>query len=105
MAEGNDHFWYFGANNPMPAIQEFTDKFPRLIRSRQGFAYVRDSDRIQVFPDWLYLLGQNGVLGQPRDQQILSAHRYLIAIDPEPLRRDAKLVWIIPNLKDHAVRD
>ncbi|QVI73562.1 hypothetical protein [Pseudomonas syringae] len=99
LAEGNDHFWYFGANNPMPAIQGFTDKFPGLIRSRQGFAYVRDLDRMQAFSDWLSLLGQSGVLGQPRDQRILAAHRHLISIDPEPLWHDAKLGLDHPQSK------
>lgn len=91
LAEGEDRFWYFGANNSMPALQGFAGEFPEFIRSGQGFAYVRDVARILAFTKWLYSLGQNGVLGKPRDQQAIGAHRHLISIDPEPLWHDARL--------------
>lgn len=91
LAEGEDRFWYFGANNFMPALQGFADRFPWLIRSGQGFAYVRDAERILAFIEWLSSLGQSGVLGKPRDQQDIGAHRHLISIDAEPIWHDAKL--------------
>lgn len=89
LAEGEDRFWYFGANNPMPALQGFADQFPWLIRSRQGFAYVRDQERIRDFAQWLCSLGHSGVLGKPRDQQALKTSRHLISADPEPVWQDA----------------
>lgn len=91
LVEGEDRFWYFGANNSMPALKGFADQFPWLIRSGQGFAYVADVARILAFTGWLSSLGKNGVLGKPRNQQIVGTHRHLKSIDPEPLRQDTTL--------------
>ncbi|WP_444436508.1 hypothetical protein [Pseudomonas sp. A6] len=92
LAEGDDHFWYFGAANPMPEIQGFADRFPWLIHGRQGCAYIDDVERIQVFAEWLSSLKRSGCLGNPRDQQFIAADRYLIAVDPEPVWRIADVV-------------
>ncbi|SDK11691.1 hypothetical protein SAMN05216189_102923 [Pseudomonas delhiensis] len=87
LAEGEDHFWYFGAANPMPEIQGFADRFPWLIKNRQGFSYIHDAERIQAFAQWLSSLKRSGRLGSPRDQQPIATDRYLIAVDPEPVWR------------------
>lgn len=89
LAEGADHFWYFGASNPMPELQGFADLFPWLIRDRHGIEYVRDAARIHAFAEWLSSLGQSGLLGKPRDQEPIEASGYLTAIDPIPAWRNA----------------
>ncbi|MDF3934658.1 hypothetical protein [Pseudomonas citronellolis] len=85
LAEGSDHFWYFGAANSMPEIQGFADRFPWLIQNRQGFKYVENSEKIQAFSEWLSSLGGSGQLGTPRDQAPIATDRFLIAIDPMPI--------------------
>lgn len=90
LAEGADRFWYFGATNPMPEPQGFADLFPWLILDRQGFGYIRDAERIQAFTEWLSSLEQSGLLGKPRDQKSIAANRYLTAIDPMPVWRNAE---------------
>lgn len=90
LARGENCFWYLGASNPMPAILGFADQFPWLIQDKQGFGYIRDTERITRFTDWLSSLGQSGLLGKPRDQQAIATDRHLISIDPEPVWREAK---------------
>ena len=90
LAQGENHFWYFGAANPLPDLSGFADQFPWLIQGQQGFGYIHDAERIPVFTTWLSSLGQSGLRGQPRDQQAISTDRHLISIDPEPTWRDAQ---------------
>ena len=90
LAQGENHFWYFGAANPLPDLFGFADQFPWLIQGQQGFGYIHDAERITVFTTWLSSLGQSGLRGQPRDQQAISTDRHLISIDPEPTWRDAQ---------------
>lgn len=90
LAEGANSFWYFGAANPMTELQGFADRFPPLIQDRQGFQYVRDTKPIEAFTGWLSSLPQSGLLGKPRDQQPISANRYLTAIDPMHVWQEAE---------------
>ena len=82
LAEGEDNFWYFGGSN-FPFIEEFGDKFPRFIKDRQGFSYVRDQQSIGEFTQWLHSLGRKGRIGEPRDSLSVRPSKYLVAIDPE----------------------
>ncbi|WP_455925857.1 Nmad2 family putative nucleotide modification protein [Pseudomonas putida] len=84
LAEGEDHFWYFGAAHPNFEYLSFVDQFPWLIRRRQGIGYVRDLERIHAFAQALRSLGRSGLLGVPRDQSHPFADKYLISISPEP---------------------
>jgi len=90
LAEGEDRFWYFGAANSMPLVQQFVDDFPWLILSRQGFGYIRDADLIQAFALKLSSLEQSGLVGLPRDQKSIATGRHLISIEPQPVWRDAE---------------
>jgi hypothetical protein len=83
VAEGADNYWYFGAASFLPELDGFADRFPWLIKDRQGFSYVRDMAHIAAFADWLLELGKRGLIGKPRDHVNTSAKRYLIGIDPE----------------------
>ena len=83
LAEHADSFWYFGADNAMPELQGFADKFPWLIHDRHGIRYIHDTGRIQAFAEWLLSLEGSGLLGKPRDQTPIAADGYLTAIDPE----------------------
>lgn len=84
LAEGEDHFWYFGAANPKLEYSGLLDQFPWLIRRRQGFAYVREAERIQAFSRALRSLSHSGLLGEPRDSIPPVPDRYLISISPAP---------------------
>jgi hypothetical protein len=88
LAEGEDRFWYFGADNPMPELQEFEHRFQAFVQRRQGFAYVRSEARIQEFAAWLASIGRKGLIGKPRDQRPITADRFLVALDPEPVWRE-----------------
>lgn len=82
LAEGAENYWYFGAANRHPAIASFADRFPWLIKDRQGFSYIHDQIQITAFTKWLDQLGMYGLIGQPRDRAIISADSYLVSIDP-----------------------
>lgn len=85
LAEGADNYWYFGAASNLPELDGFADRFPWLIKDRQGFSYVHDSKRIAAFTEWLHELDQRGLIGQPRDRAETNADRYLVGIDPTHL--------------------
>jgi hypothetical protein len=57
LAEGAGNYWYFGAASPLAELDGFADRFPWLIKDRQGFSYVRDTMRIVAFAEWLDELG------------------------------------------------
>lgn len=84
LAEGNENYWYFGAGNTLRELECFADRFPWLIKDRQGFSYVYDRERIAAFSTWLKAFRQRGMIGQPRDRAIISANQFLVRIDPSP---------------------
>lgn len=83
LAEGEENFWYFGGNNPATFLSEFPDRFPGLLRDRQGFSYIYDTAFISQFTEWLYKQSKPGLRGQPRDSVNEQVNKYLIHIDPE----------------------
>jgi hypothetical protein len=82
IAEGADNYWYFGANIT-PMIGEFADRFPSLVKDRQGISYVSDKATINGFRTWLVSLGVKGCIGFPRDPLPPVPDSFLIAISPE----------------------
>lgn len=64
--------------------QGFADRFPWLIKDRQGFSYIHDQQRISAFVSWLHALDKRGLIGQPRDRAISHADSYLLSIEPSP---------------------
>ena len=83
VAEGADNYWYFGAGSSLAELDGFSDRFPWLIKGGKGVSYIHDAARIGAFADWLHGLSQSGLIGEPRDRVLSSAHRYLLGIDPE----------------------
>jgi hypothetical protein len=84
LADGTENYWYFGAGSKLCKLDGFTDRFPWLLKDRQGFSYIYDERRIAAFATWLDEFGQRGLIGQPRDRAYTSADRYLVGIDPSP---------------------
>lgn len=82
IANGVENFWYFGAGSDLAELGGFADRFPWLVKDRQGFSYVYDSKRIESFTDWLNGLNARGLIGQPRDRADTQADSYLVGIDP-----------------------
>jgi hypothetical protein len=80
-------YWYFGGLDNF-TTREFADRYPELIKDRQGFSYVRDEALIRRFVKELELLGQSGTIGNPRDEPELPPRQFLVSIDPEPTRID-----------------
>jgi hypothetical protein len=83
LAEGEENYWYFGAAaSPLPELAGFADRFPWLVKDRQGFSYVREQMRIATFTKWLDQLEKRGLIGQPRDHAVTNAECYLVTVDP-----------------------
>lgn len=83
LAEGAENYWYFGGQDD-PIAYEFPDRFPELIKDRQGFSYVRDDRVIYDFAAWLSASGKSGMIGSPRDEPDARPDQFLVGIDPEP---------------------
>jgi hypothetical protein len=84
LSEGEENYWYFGAGNTSRELQGFADRFPWLIKDRQGFSYVYDEQQIAAFVSWLDALGKRGLIGEPRDRAFTHADHYLVSIEPSP---------------------
>lgn len=84
LSEGEENYWYFGAGGTLRELEGFADRFPWLIKDRQGFSYIYDEQRIAAFVSWLHAFGKRGLIGKPRDRAITHADRYLISIEPSP---------------------
>lgn len=84
LAEGEENYWYFGAGSTLRELEGFADRFPWLVKDRQGFSYIHDQQRIAAFVSWLQGFDKGGLIGKPRDCAITHADRYLISIDPLP---------------------
>lgn len=83
LAEGAENYWYFGGLDD-PFAFEFSNRFPGLIKDRQGFSYVRDIRVIYDFVAWLSDFGKSGMIGSPRDEPDARPDQFLLGIDPEP---------------------
>lgn len=83
LSEGEENFWYFGGIDD-PASRGFPDRFPELIKDRQGISYVHDEEVIDRFARWLKGYGRSGLIGSPRDPVDYRPERFLIEIDPMP---------------------
>lgn len=94
LAEGENNFWYFGANNASSFVFEFADRFPGLVKDRQGFSYIYDEAVIQQFVEWLSKNTGPGLRGTPRDSVPESNDKYLTQIEPTE-------VWI-PHAELHS---
>jgi hypothetical protein len=84
ISEGPENYWYFGAGSALRELEGFADRFPWLLKDRQGFSYIYDEQRIAAFTSWLEEFRQRGLIGQPRDRAVTRADRYLVGIDPTP---------------------